>query len=273
MAARERVGPAIAVGVLAGGLSGLFGVGGGILIVPGLVMVLGMDQRRAHGTSLAAIVPIALSGTVGYAVADSVDWPVAALLVVGSAVGAAIGTHLLARLPVDTLRVGFALLLLATAVRMAIDIPDALGRADLDPLNAVGLAGVGLVSGTLAGLLGVGGGVVMVPAQVLLFAIPDAVAKGTSLAVILPTALIATSRNLRAGNANLRVAVVVGLAGVVSAFLMSQLAVDLDPTVSSLLFAGLLTVTAVRMLVRHRRRPPEVATGGVDVGGGSADEG
>lgn len=105
----------------------------------------------------------------------------------------------------------------------------------------------------------------MVPAQILLFGIPDAVAKGTSLAVILPTALIATSRNVRTGNADLRTAAVVGLAGVVSAFLASQLAVELDPTVSSLLFAGLLAVTAARMLLRQRKKALAAGdTGGDD---------
>ena len=57
----------VLVGLAAGFLSGLFGVGGGVLMVPALVLVLGMGQRLAHGTSLAAIVPIALAGVLGYA--------------------------------------------------------------------------------------------------------------------------------------------------------------------------------------------------------------
>lgn len=241
------------VGVLAGTLSGLFGVGGGILMVPGLVMLLGFNQRLAHGTSLAAIVPIALSGVAGFGLEDSIDWPVAGLLVVGSGVGAAIGTNALARLPVGTLRLAFAGLLLATAARMVIAIPDATGRGDLDVLAAVGLAGTGLGTGILAGLLGVGGGVIMVPAQILLFGIPDAVAKGTSLAVIVPTAVVGTSRNLKHGNASMSIATVLGLSGVISAYLMSKVAVDLDPTLSSVLFALLLAVTAARMFLTHRK--------------------
>ena len=267
---RPGVAAAVAVGVLAGGLSGLFGVGGGILVVPGLVMILGFAQRRAHGTSLAAIVPIALSGTVGFAIERSVDWPVAALLVAGSLLGAVIGTHALARLPVDVLRVGFALVLLMTAVRLVVDIPDASGRESLDVAAAVGLAGIGLLAGTLAGLLGVGGGVVMVPALILLFAVPDAVAKGTSLAVIIPTAIVATARNLRTGNADLRIAAVVGIAGVASAFVASQIAVDLDPTVSSVLFAALLAVTAARMLIRGRPRSQAVPPSADSTAPGSA---
>src|SRR5215207_10286602 len=77
-----------AVGVVAGFLSGLFGVGGGILIVPALVLVLRFDQRLAHGTSLAAVLPIAISSLTSYAIDDKVDWAVGLLLAIGAIAGA-----------------------------------------------------------------------------------------------------------------------------------------------------------------------------------------
>ena len=76
---RRAAGRLVVVGLAAGFLSGLFGVGGGVLMVPGLVLVLGMGQRLAHGTSLAAIVPIAVAGVAGYALAGEVDWLAAAV--------------------------------------------------------------------------------------------------------------------------------------------------------------------------------------------------
>jgi uncharacterized protein len=89
------VGSIVAVGVLAGFLAGLFGVGGGILIVPGLVLAAGMDQRLAHGTSLAAVLPISLASLVTYATHGNVDWSVAVWLSIGAVGGAVIGTRLL----------------------------------------------------------------------------------------------------------------------------------------------------------------------------------
>jgi uncharacterized membrane protein YfcA len=243
------VGAAI-VGVLAGALSGLFGVGGGILIVPGLVLILGMGQRLAHGTSLAAIVPIAVSGVAAYALEGAVDWPAAGLIVVGAAGGAVLGTHALRRLSQGLLRMLFALFLLLTAAQMLIQVPHAAGRGELDVEMAVALVLVGVASGTLAGLLGVGGGIVIVPALVILFSVPDALAKGTSLAVIIPTALVGTMRNLRHRDADLSVAALVGLFGVASAFAGSKIAVGLEPRVSSILFAGLLVLVAARLLMR-----------------------
>lgn len=245
------------VGLVAGFLSGIFGVGGGILIVPALVMALHFDQRLAHGTSLAAVLPIALSSMISYATADKIDWAVALFLAIGAVCGAVIGTHILHRLPHDALAIAFALVLIATAVRLLIDNSEATGRNDLGVLLAAILVGVGLITGILAGLLGVGGGIVMVPAMVVGFGIPAAIAKGTSLVVIIPTSLMGTWRNRKKKNADLRAAAIVGLAGVVSAFIAGKISVGMSETLSNTLFAILLIVVSARMvlqLVNERRR-------------------
>ena len=240
----------VVVGLAAGFLSGLFGVGGGTLIVPALVLVLAMGQRLAHGTSLAAVLPIAASGLIGYAVEDTVDWLVALALTLGAMGGAVIGTHALHRLSARALSRAFALVLIIGAVRLVVDRSEGTGRDDLTVLAFAALVLIGLVAGVLAGLLGVGGGVVMVPAMILAFGMPAAVAKGTSLAVIIPTSVVATQRNLRNRNADLKVAAAVGLSGVVSAFAASKISVRLDEDVSNALFAGLLAIVAVRMFVK-----------------------
>ncbi|MGH9116350.1 MAG: sulfite exporter TauE/SafE family protein [Acidimicrobiales bacterium] len=247
----------IGVGLVAGFLSGLFGVGGGILIVPSLVLILHMAQRLAHGTSLAAIVPIAVAGVIGFALEDAVDWAVAGLLIVGAAAGAVVGTRLLAILPARALGFIFTGALLATAIRLVFDQSDATGRGDLTVAGGLGLVAIGMLSGVLAGLLGVGGGIIMVPAMVLLYSIPGAVAKGTSLAVIIPTAVVGTVRNLHAHNADLQTAALVGLSGMVSSFAASKISIGLDDRLSNILFAGLLVLTSLRTLVTHLRRPAD----------------
>lgn len=256
---RRRLMRAALLGLAAGFLSGLFGVGGGILIVPVLVLAMQMDQRLAHGTSLAAVLPIAVSGVVGFALEDSVDWPVAGAIIAGAMIGAVVGTHWLHILPTWALAYSFSGLLLLSAVRLVLDTSEATGRQDLSGFGVVGLVLLGLLSGTLAGLLGVGGGVVMVPAMIILFSIPAAVAKGTSLVVIIPTALVATYRNLEKHNADMPVAAAVGLAGVVSAYAASKISVRLDEQVSNALFAALLAVVAVRMIVTTRQKKPSAA--------------
>jgi uncharacterized membrane protein YfcA len=242
----------LAVGVVAGFLSGLFGVGGGILIVPALVLLLGFDQRLAHGTSLAAVLPIALSSLTSYALAGEVDWPVGALFAVGAVAGAVIGTHILHRLPHDALAFAFSLLLIATALRMLLDHSDATGRAPLSVAGAGALIAVGLGAGILAGLLGVGGGIILVPSMVVGFGMAAAVAKGTSLFVMVPTAVMGTWRNRKKGNADLRVAMLLGAAGVLSAFVAGKISVGMSDSLSNVLFAALLLVVAARMLWQLR---------------------
>ena len=107
----------IATGVGAGFLSGLFGVGGGLVIVPALMAVLGMDQRRASSTSLAAIIVTAAVGSGTYALHGEVSWAGGALLVVGALAGSQIGVWLLRCLPAPSLPwilIGFTLFVIVS---------------------------------------------------------------------------------------------------------------------------------------------------------------
>jgi uncharacterized membrane protein YfcA len=211
-----------------------------------------MDQRLAHGTSLAAVLPISLASLVTYTVHDNVDWTVALWLAIGAVAGAVIGTKLLHVLPLRTLGLLFAGILIVSAVRLFIST-DADGRTTLSVISVAALLVTGLATGTLAGLLGVGGGVVMVPAMILLFGLPPVVAKGTSAAVIIPTAVMGTWRNRRNDNADLRAAAIIGSAGIVTAALGGIVADQMSDDLSNVLFATLLLAVAARLLWQLRR--------------------
>lgn len=243
-----------AAGLLAGFTSGLFGVGGGIVVVPALTLLARFPPKLATGTSLTAIVPISVAGAIGYATAGEVDGAVALLVAGGALAGAVIGTRWLESISVPVLQVLFAVLMLLTAVRMVTGgEADGAGRVDLGPAAIVGMVALGLAAGILAGLFGVGGGVIIVPVLTLVFGLPLVLAKGTSLAVIIPTALMGTLRNRRSGLTALRPGLVVGLAGVASAVAASRLSLGLDPEVSAALFAVLLVGVAVRLAATARR--------------------
>lgn len=110
---------ASALGVVAGVVSGLFGVGGGVVVVPGLVMWMGLDQRRASATSLATIVASAGAALVLFGRAAAVDWSAAAYLLVGAVAGAWIGARFLDKVPAAGLTWAFAVLMLVAAARLA----------------------------------------------------------------------------------------------------------------------------------------------------------
>jgi hypothetical protein len=109
---------AIAIGVCAGIVAGLLGVGGGVLFVPGLVIFLGLGQHQAEATSLLAIVPVAIVGTVKQDGYGNVRRRDALLMGVLSIAGAGAGVALANALSGSVLRVGFALLMVFVAVQL-----------------------------------------------------------------------------------------------------------------------------------------------------------
>lgn len=243
----------LGIGLCAGLFSGLFGVGGGTVIVPMLVLFLGFDQRRAAGASLAAIVPTATVGVISYAIADAVAWIPALLLAAGAVLGAQLGTWLLARLPQTVLRWGFIGFLGIVVVMLFVIVPEREAGLVLNVLTGVGLVAVGVVTGTLAGLLGVGGGIIVVPALIFLFGTSDILAKGTSLMMMIPTAVSGTIGNLRRHNTDLVAAALVGGAACVTTAAGALISVNINPLVGNLLFAAFVVAIAIQMAVRTLR--------------------
>ena len=181
----------VVVGVAAGLLSGLFGIGGGTVIVPALVLV-GLTQRQAAATSLAAIVPTSISGVVSYAMGGDVDWVAALLLACGMVIGSQIGSWLLSRLPEMFLRWFYAVFLVFVIVSQLVFTPQRDAAIHLDAATGILLALLGVVIGVLSGLLGIGGGAVAVPSLSLLFGASDLIARGTSLLAMFPSAIAGT---------------------------------------------------------------------------------
>ena len=117
-------------------------------------------------------------------------------------------------------------------------------------VEIIGLVVLGLVAGTIAAALGVGGGVIYVPALVVIFAFDQHIAQGTSLAVILPTAVVATAAHARLGNVQWRLALPIAIAGILGAFSGAWVALNLDPDLLQRLFGIFLLITAGRMALR-----------------------
>lgn len=243
----------VLTGLIGGLLSGLFGVGGGIVMVPLLITLVRMDQRQAATTSLAAIVPTSIVGSLTYLANGHIDLVAGAIIAVGAVAGTVIGSRLLQRIPLVWLRWLFILLLLGVAARMVMVEPERGAGLELSWIVVLGYLALGLVMGVASGLFGIGGGVIAVPALVTVFGISDLIAKGTSLLVLVPTSIVGTIANLRAGAVNLRAGLVVGVAATVAAVPGVALAVLIPPRVSSILFAVLLVIAAVQLAVKALR--------------------
>ncbi|MCU1416256.1 MAG: uncharacterized protein JWP32_430 [Schumannella sp.] len=251
----RRVLSLIAVGATGGLLSGAFGVGGGIIMVPLLLWLARMDQRRAAATSLVAIVPSAISGTIQYAVQGQVDVTAGLILAAGGVAGSLIGTKLLRALPLGWLRWLFIALLVLVAIRLFFEVPSREAQLSYSPGVVLALAALGLVVGVASGLFGIGGGVILVPVLIAFFGLGDLLAKGTSLLAMIPTSITGSVANLRAGLVVLGDGLIVGLAAVVASFGGVALAFLLPPRLAAVLFAGFLVLVVAQLVFRALRSP------------------
>ncbi len=243
----------IGTGVGVGVMSGLLGVGGGVALVPILVLLLHYSQKNGQATSLAAITLTALSGALFYGIAGDVLLLQAAIVSVGGLIGAVIGGGLLNRLSENQVRSVFAMLMIVVAVRLLWPSADATGSGNIPTLGALVLGGyllAGLAMGVLSALLGVGGGVILVPAFMLVFGMTPHEAQGTSLAVMVPVSLMGAWRNARHGYTDWRGGAWLGVGGVVGAPLGASLALVLPAEWLSRLFALFLLFSAVQLIRR-----------------------
>lgn len=235
----------IVVGMLVGVLSGMFGIGGGTVIVPALVW-LGLSQRNAAATSMLAIVPTSISGVVSYAAGGNVDWLAAALLFCGMFIGGQIGSWLLSRLPELVLRWIFVVFLVFVVVDQVSFVPSRDHQIAMSVTTGICLALLGVIIGTLAGLLGIGGGALAVPSLSMLFGASDLVARGTSLLAMFPNSITTSAANLKRRLAHVKTALIIGVTAAATAPLGTWIAGEVSPRVGAIMFACYLCVLLVR---------------------------
>jgi uncharacterized membrane protein YfcA len=246
----------VAIALVAGSLvslaAGLFGVGGGTLLVPVLVLILHRAQHVAHATSLVAILFAAVSGGVRFALDDAVSWDTVAIVAVAAIGGAQLGARFLPRMTDSGLKRLFGVVLLLVGVRFLLagsgTAATATSVPDLELATALGYLALGLAAGISSAVLGVGGGVILVPVLVVVFGFGQHIAEGTSLAIIVPTALSGAIAHHRSGYTDWSLGGVLGVAGVVGGALGAQVALGLDPDTLARGFGGLMVLVSGLML-------------------------
>ncbi len=259
----------ILVGALVGVMSGLFGVGGGFLMVPvqfWALGLLGVDPetalRTAFGTSLAVVIPTAASGAWAHHCRKCVRWDVVRWMGISAALASLAGSLLSTRAPGRPLELLLGLVLCAAAVQILTQRASAacdLGGEER-ALTRGGYLALGLPGGLLSGLLGIGGGIVLVPLLTLVLRYPVRTAVGTSTPVILcaalggvvgyaltaPAALGALAWSV--GYVHLPGAAALALGSVPMAQLGARLAHACPPRLLRLALAGVMVLVGILML-------------------------
>ena len=233
-------------GLISGILAGLLGIGGGTILVP-LLVTLGYAPVKAVATSSLAILITATSGTVqnwrmGYINTQRVIY-----LGIPAILTTQIGVYLASLFPPYLLLAAFGLLLLLNIylvdLRKRITATEGQPRQQFNPL--VSKIGTGGAAGLLAGLFGVGGGVIMVPLQILLLGETIKVAIQTSLGVIVITAISATVGHALKGNVLFLDGVLLGGGGLLGAQLGTRYLPKLSDRIVSLTFRTMLGILSI----------------------------
>jgi len=178
------------IGFASGAASGAFGIGGALLSTPGIRWTLGASPLIAVGTTLPVIIPTALTGVWTYTRGGFVDRRFASVAAASGGVFAVLGALATKVIPGEVLLIATAVLIFFLALRM-LPAPPSEHAPRLQPTIPLFVV-IGAASGLLAGLLGIGGGVILVPVLTVVLRFPLKTALGTSLAVVAAQAIPGT---------------------------------------------------------------------------------
>jgi uncharacterized protein len=239
----------LTLGVLVGVLVGLLGIGGGVILVPAMVYLLHYDQHLAQGTSLFILLPpIGLGALLEYWKNGQVDLRAGIYCALGFLLGGYAGGRIAVPMPSRYLLgvFGFFLMLSAALLWCKTDSPERPAQKSTtappeNPLRGSGIFLTATFCGLAAGMVGVGGGVLLVPFLGLLFGFSQHRAQGTSLvALIPPTGLLAFLAYAKAGYVSWKTGLLLIPGILCGGMLGGRLARRLDPTRMRLVFAALV---------------------------------
>ena len=238
---------ALLLGAGLGALGGLLGIGGGILAIPVLVMLYGMNQALAQGTALVMMTPNVLIGFWRYRQRNPFPLRTAVLMGLASILSTYPAARLALGMNASLLRQCFAVFLLLLAAYFMLD--QQLRRSTpRQPWPARLLPLVGVVGGLFAGLFSVGAGIVAAPILVKGFGKKQAVAQGLALALVVPGALVALWTYGHAGHINWLLGLPMAIGGICTVSWGVAWAHRLPESRLRMVFALMLTVTAILML-------------------------
>jgi len=247
----------VLLGGVAGALSGLLGIGGGVILVPCLVFLFGLSQHLAQGTTLALMVPpIGLAAAYTYYKNGYVDLRIAGLICLGFSIGGWIGAILAESLSNTELEHIFAGALILIALKMLLsrenpskEQPPNSPKRVISILAASLFVLLGLLGGIFSGLLGIGGGVIIVPSLVFLFRLSQHEAQGTTLALMVPPiGLLATWQYYQKGNVDIGIGLLICIGFFIGALIGAKLAANMSSRLLSRTFGLAMLLVAFKML-------------------------
>jgi uncharacterized protein len=235
----------VLTGLVAGVMSGLFGIGGGTVMTPAVQVLLGTPPIIALATPLPAIFPTAITGAWTYRQGGELDERAAAWIVGPGVLGAIVGAALTDVIDTDLLLVVTALLLAREAVKILQGAARREAAGEPSEGTPMQLAGIGLAAGFVSGLLGVGGGIIIVPLLSGILRMPLKRALGTSLLAIVALVIPGTIVHAALGHIDWAIFAALTVGAVPGARIGARLALGTRERTLRLLVGSFLLVVAI----------------------------
>jgi len=252
---------AFAIGTLAGVMGSLMGMGGGFVMIPLMTSQLALTQHVAHGTSLFAVAATGMAGALSYGLSDAVELDSAAAIAVCGMVTARFGAASTVRLCQRTLKksLGVFMLFVAPVVPAKAyfaasykdkkeDIKSGNEQVYMKKMISAGIIGLG--SGFMAGMFGVGGGAVVVPALTVATDMNYHSALGTSLCAMILPAMSGTFAHYQKGHVAIRIAPALALGSFFGAYVGGKIGIYVPEEKLRYGFTGLMLTLGTRTILK-----------------------
>lgn len=231
----------------------MLGVGGGFILVPIFLLILHWSPQNAIGTSLAIVLFNAISGTYAYIKQKKVYYDAAIKFSIATLPGAFIGSYLAQYFTSNSFRVTFGILLLLIGIIMFFRSSSKGGQTDFDKAtfkynSALGIS-ISAVIGFLSSILGIGGGIIHVPAMVYLLGFPTHIATATSSFVLGISSFAGVISHFMLGNILTVPALVIGAGAVLGAQFGARLSLKVKSRAILILLSVALFALGIRLIL------------------------
>lgn len=240
-----EIGMYVLLGTAMGTLGGLFGIGGGLVAIPALGVLFGLDQQMAQGTALLMVLPNVLLALLRYHQRNRISLRNALMLIIPGFCFAWLTSLWAVRLDAHSMRLGFVAFLIVLTLFNLIQMYWHKGQAGSELRHAKWLWLLGVGSGMTGGLFGVGGGVVATPILTSVFGATQVAAQGLALALAAPSTAITLVTYAVHGHVNWQMGIPLAAGGLLSISWGVRLAHSLPERLLRSLFCGFLVICAV----------------------------
>ena len=243
----------IFLGTLVGIVAAFFGIGGGVLFVPILILLFNYDTKVAIGTSLLAVFITSLSSVAAYAKRRRINYRLGLMLETASIPGAILGAYLVTVMPVDTLRTIFSFFLFLLATKLMLKRKKHYEKKSIGVRSRSALIkaeALSFIAGMLSAMLGIGGGVLKVPVMLLVLDVPVHKATATSSFMVAITSFVGLTQHILHGYVDFTAGLLLGMGAILGAQIGIYLSDRTKLEILRRLFAVLLMAIAIELLLK-----------------------